>query len=144
MFSKACEYGIKATIFIAHQSQQGKRVSLKEIAEAIDSPVAFTAKTLQLLAKNNVILSIKGAAGGYEIPNSKFKTITLCQVVTAIDGDHIYHQCGLGLKECNPSKPCPVHNDFKEIRDRLEKMLKTTSLQKLVAGLDDGLAFLKN
>ena len=46
MFSKACEYGIKATIHISHQSQQGHRVSLKAVAKAIDFPIAFTAKIL--------------------------------------------------------------------------------------------------
>ena len=45
MFSKACEYGIKASIFIAINSRDGRRVSPKEIAKEIDSPQAFTAKT---------------------------------------------------------------------------------------------------
>ena len=51
MFSKTCEYGIKATLFIAQMSQKGERVSLKDIASAIDSPSAFTAKILQTLSK---------------------------------------------------------------------------------------------
>jgi len=46
MFSKDCEYGIRATIYITMQSLEGNRVNLKEIAAAIDSPVAFTAKIL--------------------------------------------------------------------------------------------------
>ena len=44
MFSKACEYGIRATIYIAMQSKEGNRVSLKDIADQTNSPVAFTAK----------------------------------------------------------------------------------------------------
>ena len=36
MFSKACEYGIRATLFVAQQSKQERRVSIKEIAEEID------------------------------------------------------------------------------------------------------------
>ena len=46
MFSKSCKYGIKATLFIAQKSQHDERVSLKEIAAAINSPIAFTAKIL--------------------------------------------------------------------------------------------------
>ena len=57
MFSKACEYGIKASIHISQQSQQGERVSLKSVAKAIDSLIAFTAKILQSLANNNIIAS---------------------------------------------------------------------------------------
>ena len=48
MFSKACEYGIKAAIFIATKSYEDKRVSPKEIAEKINSPQAFTAKIYNL------------------------------------------------------------------------------------------------
>jgi DNA-binding IscR family transcriptional regulator len=33
MFSKTCEYAIKATLYVAHQSQLGKRVGLKDIAD---------------------------------------------------------------------------------------------------------------
>ena len=55
MFSKSCEYAIRATIFIAtHCCNKGK-VGLKEIANEIDSPTAFTAKILQVLVKNNII-----------------------------------------------------------------------------------------
>ncbi|MET0760542.1 MAG: transcriptional regulator, partial [Flavobacterium sp.] len=47
MFSKTCEYGIRASIFIASQSYQNNRIGLKDIAKKIDSPEAFTAKILQ-------------------------------------------------------------------------------------------------
>mgnify|MGYP002795141008 FL=1 len=67
MFSKACEYGIRATIYIAMQSLEGFRVNLKEIAAAIDSPIAFTAKILQQLVKSNIVESVKGAKGGVQI-----------------------------------------------------------------------------
>lgn len=51
MFSKTCEYGIRAAIFIAFQSYQDNRIGLKEIAKKIDSPEAFTAKILQILSR---------------------------------------------------------------------------------------------
>jgi Rrf2 family transcriptional regulator, iron-sulfur cluster assembly transcription factor len=143
MFSKACEYGIRATLHIASQSQMNNRVSLKEIAEAIDSPEAFTAKILQQLSRSGIIESTKGAAGGFEISKQQLAKITLSQIVTAIDGDQIYRGCGLGLKECNEAKPCPVHYEFKAIRDDLANMLEMTRIRDLVSGLHAGLTFLK-
>ena len=59
MFSKACEYGIKAAVFIAVRSQKDERVSLNEIAKEINSPVAFTAKVLQQLTRNQIVDSLK-------------------------------------------------------------------------------------
>jgi Rrf2 family protein len=143
MFSKACEYGIRATIYIAMQSLEGFRVNLKEIAAAIDSPIAFTAKILQQLVKNNIVESVKGAKGGFQIERLRIDSIKLNQVVSAIDGDKIFKGCALGLSECNDSLPCPVHSKFKEIRDNLEKMTKETSIYELATGLEVGLTFLK-
>ncbi|HZJ21307.1 MAG TPA: Rrf2 family transcriptional regulator [Pricia sp.] len=143
MFSKACEYGIKATIYIAMQSLQGRRVSLKEIVEKVDSPTAFTAKILHQLAKNDILDSTKGPAGGFQIQKERIDNIKLAHIVFAIDGESIYEGCGLGLDKCNANKPCPVHDKFVVIRDELKQMLQNTSLFELATGLEVGLTYLK-
>ncbi len=143
MFSKACEYGIKATIYIAMQSLQSRRVSLKEIAEKVDSPTAFTAKILHQLAKSDILDSTKGPAGGFQIEKERIDDIKLSDIVFAIDGDSIYEGCGLGLDKCNANKPCPVHDKFVVIRDELKQMLQNTSLFELATGLEVGLTYLK-
>jgi Rrf2 family iron-sulfur cluster assembly transcriptional regulator len=143
IFSKTCEYGLKATLHIAHQSQTGNRVSLKEIAKAIDSPEAFTAKILQQLARNGIINSTKGPSGGFEIDKKQMEKIKLGHIVKAIDGDSVYKGCGLGLKDCNEHKPCPVHDKFKSIRNELKLMLDKTSMQEMLDKLNNGEAFLR-
>lgn len=143
MFSKACEYGIKASIYIALNSYDGKRVSLKEIAKEIDSPEAFTAKILQALVRHQLINSVKGAYGGFEIPKNEIATIQLSQIVNAIDGDSIYHGCGLGLHVCDEEHPCPVHDQFKIIRNELKIMLESTNLEQLALDIKSGVSFLK-
>jgi Rrf2 family protein len=143
MFSKACEYGIRAAIHIGQQSLLGERVSLKAVADAIDSPVAFTAKILQALAKEGIIISTKGSMGGYELPNNIHSEINLLTIVKAIDGDTIYKGCGLGLKECNEAKPCHLHFQFKKIRDELKLMLETTTVKELITDMPQEMCFLK-
>lgn len=143
MFSKACEYGIRAVIHIAVKSNEGERASLKEISKEINSPEAFTAKVLQLLAKNNIIDSIKGPNGGFLIEKKKLSKIKLSQIVLAIDGDSVYKGCGLGLQHCSEIRPCPAHDKFKTIRNDLCHMLENTSMLELSLGLKDGLTFLK-
>ncbi len=144
MFSKACEYGIKASVYIALQSIKGERVSLKEIAATIDSPEAFTAKILQQLAKSDVLKSTKGPTGGFEIPKHKIDTIMLADIVFAIDGNSIYDGCALGFKKCNANQPCPLHDKFVDVRGKLKRMLKTTSLYELATGLELGISVLKH
>ncbi|MUH34332.1 Rrf2 family transcriptional regulator [Zobellia amurskyensis] len=143
MFSKACEYAIRASTYIALKSLEGTRVSLKEIAEKIDSPVAFTAKVLQQLSKNNIVDSVKGATGGFQISTQNISNIKLAQIVYAIDGNNVYEGCGLGLKKCNANEPCPVHDKFVQIRADLKNMLENTSLYDMTIGLEEGLTSLR-
>jgi len=143
MFSKTCEYGIRATIYIASESYQNKRVGLKDIAHKIDSPEAFTAKILQILARNQIIKSIKGVGGGFEIPKETMSQIKLVQIIMAIDGDIVYTRCGLGLSHCSEEHPCPAHEKFKSIRNELAFMLENTTLDELASGVKSGETFLR-
>lgn len=143
MFSKACEYGIRASTYIALQSLEGKRVSLKEIAKEINSPVAFTAKILQQLSKKNIVTSVQGAQGGFEIDKTYINSIKLSDIIYAFDGDKVFVGCVLGLKECSNDKPCPLHDKFVQLRDDLKQMLDHTTLFEMTAGLEVGLTYLK-
>ncbi len=143
MFSKACEYAIRACIYIAEQSLLDKKVSLKDVAKTIDSPEAYTSKILQRLTRYNIINSDKGPTGGFSMNKFELDGIKLSNIVFAIDGDNVYKGCGLGLKNCNAKMPCPVHNQFKAIREELKAMLETTSVKSLTADLKQGLTFLR-
>jgi len=74
---------------------------------------------------------------------SELEKVKLSSIVYAIDGDSVYNGCGLGLKQCNADKPCPVHDQFKVIRDELKKMLETTAVKTLAMNFEKGLTFLK-
>jgi len=144
MFSKACEYAIRAMIYIAKNSMDNKRVNPKEISEEIDSPQAFTAKILQAPVKNNIVKSVKGAYGGFEIDKVNISKITLADIVETIDGDEIYKGCGLGLQQCDEEYPCPLHDKFTEVRHDLRTMLESTTLYVLVEQLEKGNVVLKS
>lgn len=143
MFSRACEYGIRASIFIAAKSLNSERVRLRDVASEIETPEAFTAKIMQDLARWGIVKSIKGPKGGFEIEIDKLQRIKLKDIVVAIDGDQIFTGCGLGLKACNHEKPCPIHNDFASIRNALDKMLEETLLIDLANQVHQGDAYLK-
>ncbi len=142
MLSKTCEYAIRASIFIATQSSQNKRVTIKEIAKNIDSPQSFTAKILQILAKKEIVHSIKGIGGGFEIPKDDIKKINLAQIVIAIDGEALFTSCGLGINHCSEERPCPLYNKFKGIRKELVFMLENTNLEEMAMDIRSGDSFL--
>ncbi len=138
MFSKSCEYGIRAVIYIASQSLEHKRVKIREIAQMTNSPEAFTAKIVGALSKHNIVLSQKGPTGGLEIDLERMKNINISQIVLAIDGDSVYNGCGLGMSQCNADNPCPMHEKFAVVRAKLKQMLETTTIFELATNLKVG------
>ncbi len=143
MFSKACQYAIRATTLLAMESDRGVRMGLQEIADRTGSPKAFTAKVLQQLVHAGILDSVKGPNGGFDLPPAKAMRIKLADVVEAIDGDNVYRGCGMGLTTCNDCQPCPLHDQFQKVRDDLRQMLETTDIHGLSLGLREGLTYLK-
>lgn len=129
LFSKTCEYAIRAVFFVAHRTENGGKVGIKEIAEGIGSPEYFLAKILQDLSRRGIIQSAKGPNGGFYIDEVSRKR-PISDIVNAIDGNGIFTGCGLGLKFCSEINPCPLHNQFKEIRNQIYLMLKNTPIEK--------------
>ncbi len=143
MFSKACEYAIRAVLYIAIKSTNGQRLGLKEIAKEVDSPLPFTAKILQTLSREGIIASTKGPNGGFFI-KPKSKPISLNAIVRAIDGTDSLHTCGIGLKECSDRFPCPIHEEVKAYKESLRRAMSEKTIQELAKDLTEGRTFLKN
>lgn len=127
MFSKACEYAIKVMIYIAGAEKNGEKIGLKQIAGATASPEPFTAKILQQLVKNKLLVSFKGPAGGFQLIEEK--DVTINDIVEAIDGPDILEKCVLGLIDCSNEKPCPVHDRYVPIREQLRKTLLSADIR---------------
>jgi Rrf2 family iron-sulfur cluster assembly transcriptional regulator len=143
MFSKACEYAIRATLYISARSIDGSKLGIKEIAKEIDSPLPFTAKILQTLSRQGIISSVKGPNGGFYL-EPEAKPVFLNAIVKAIDGADVLDNCSLGLKQCSDQYPCPIHHDIKAYKNRLSKILKEKTIQQLAKDLAGGKTFLKN
>jgi len=140
MFSKSCEYALKAVIYIATQSLEGRRVKIADVADSSNTPQAFIAKILRTLTKSGIVSSLKGPYGGFEIDLQKMKELKIGEVVFAIDGDAVYTSCSMGLKECNDADPCPMHHKFVKVRTELKSMLETTTVYDLAQKLKSGKA----
>jgi len=143
MLSKSCKYAIRATIFVASKTVQHEKLSVKQIAKAIDAPEAFTAKILQILTKHKLLSSLKGPYGGFFIEPYQLEQPVI-NIVNAVDGLAVFKECGLGLKQCSENHPCPMHNEYKLVRDKLLATFEETTIAKLVSTLNEGAAYVNN
>lgn len=140
MFSKATEYALRATIYIAQKSSEENKLSIDEIADAINSPKAFTAKILQILSKNNTLISsVRGPNGGYYITD-KAKNQPVFSIILKMGERDIIDNCVLGLKKCSEKDPCPMHHKFKKIKADLLNLFESKTINQLAKEIDKGKA----
>ena len=131
IFSKKCEYGLQATLYLSAHAGKGA-ISSDEIAEQLKIPKEFVSKILQSLTKHNIIGSKKGKAGGFFLA-MKPEDIKLISIVEAIDGLDVFENCVLGFPHCSPENPCPVHDEWGELRIKAFNMLNSETLDQLTA-----------
>jgi Rrf2 family protein len=144
MFSKSTEYALRAVIYIAQKGSEGHKLGLEEIARAIDSPVSFTAKILQQLTRDNkVVSSVRGPNGGFFITGTTKKQPVKI-VLEAMQEDHVLEKCVLGLAQCSETKPCPMHAEYKKIRQQLVSLFSRKTIQRLAEEISRGAKFINN
>ena len=144
MFSKATEYALRATIYIARKSSEENKIGIEEISKAIDSPRSFTAKILQSLARDNkIVSSVRGPNGGFYI-TEKAKKLPVKSILEAMGEDEVLEKCVLGLKKCSEVQPCPMHAQYKSIKQQLVKLFVTKTIRQLAADIKDGVIFINN
>lgn len=135
MLSNSCRYGIRAIIYLAGKKSVNQKTGIKQIGTDLDLPVPFLGKILQQLAKQKILKSLKGPNGGFSIMKDP-RTITLYDVVTAIDGEDAFTDCIIHSGPCRcidkNKKPCPIHDDYAKTRSELIKLFKNKTIYDLV------------
>jgi Rrf2 family iron-sulfur cluster assembly transcriptional regulator len=129
IFSKGCEYGIQATLFIV--SREGRRVGIREAATELRIPAHFLAKILHVLSRKGVLSSYKGTNGGFTLADDPSR-IHLVDIVRSIDGLEMFTACVLGFPNCDSEHPCPVHHVWGEVRTTIYTMLSEQTLADLM------------
>ena len=141
MLSLTCKTAIKAVTYLASKFESGENAGIKEIAKYIDASEHTVGKLLQTLVKDEVINSIKGPNGGFFI-SAKQRNQPIINIVEAIDGKEVFKECGLGFSKCSSAHPCPLHDDYKPVRDLFEKLCRERSLNDLCEPVNIGMAYL--
>ena len=105
-------------------------VMAREIAQAHQIPLEYLLKILQQLSRSGLIQGIRGPRGGFLL-NQKVETITLLQVVEAVDGPFVSNHS-------TPTKSNPLQfNDmlnkaFRQAAEQAANVLSQTTLADLL------------
>ena len=136
LLSRGCEYGLRAAIYIAQHQGDGY-VPIRKVSDDLGIPFHFLTKILQQLNGALLVESFRGPTGGVRLAREP-GSISLKDIVVALDGDDLFCACVLGLPGCGDEVPCPLHVEWSKERDRLSNLLESTTLaetaSQIVAG----------
>ena len=129
LYSKGCEYALRALTSAAAQNDNG-RFQAKSVCAAAGIPESFSRKTFQALVQAGFLAAIRGPGGGYRLirPMSK---ITLLDVIQAVDGKDTFDHCVMGMPMCGSAHPCPLHGTWANVKTELLAQLKRQTLEDL-------------
>ncbi|MCK6691117.1 MAG: Rrf2 family transcriptional regulator [Thermoanaerobaculia bacterium] len=130
VISKAGEYGLRALLYMVSENGEQEYVNIRDMSEKLDISFHFLTKILQNLTQKGLLRSYRGPNGGvaFLIPP---ESIYLTDLIKALEGDDFFDKCLLGLPGCGEAQPCPMHNFWKEIKDKLKSEFAHTTLADL-------------
>jgi Rrf2 family protein len=130
MFNKETEYALRGLVYINLQNLKERRPGTAEVAKEIDGPPFFTAKILQRLVRLGFVESLKGKGGGFFFDPDK-PDLPIIKLISATEGDRSFSGCCFGLKQCDETKPCPLHEKYSPIRESINKLVSEETVQSL-------------
>jgi len=129
--SKSAGYAVHGLVYLVTK-KSGDPVQISEIAEYQNVSRTYLAKIFQQLSTARIIVGQRGITGGYLLSKQP-ETITLLDVVEAVDGPVIKRHCCLGVMECQLKPMCVILDAFVEANNRVADYLKSVTLEDVVA-----------
>jgi len=123
------EYAIRAMTYLTKRPV-GEISSLHEVGVEQDIPESFLAKIFQNLVHADLVVSQRGAHGGFSLARPA-AAITVREVVEAIDGPIALNGCVLRPGDCRRSGDCRMHEVWVLAQERMMDVLGEVTLAQL-------------
>lgn len=127
--TKTADYGI---VLMTRMAGHGEQVfTAIELASQTGLPHPTVSKVLKILTRSGLLLSHRGAKGGYSLAREP-EEIPVIDVITALDGP-------IGITECIDDAPgecgqesfCQVRGNWQRINDAIRLALGSISLAEM-------------
>ena len=135
MLSQRAKYALKAMIALA--GDRGLQpLSVTDIAKRANVPRAFLEQILSDLKRRNLLISTRGARGGFRLARMP-QEISFADIIRHIDGPLALAPCASRTAyrpcpECGDVKTCTIRRTLLEARDATAAILERTSLADAV------------
>lgn len=129
--SRLADYGVVLSTQLAREP--GVIKTATELAGETGVPAPTASKVLKLLSQGDVLLSHRGAAGGFTLARAASE-ISVADIISALDGPIALTECvGERTGTCEIEALCPSRPNWRRINDAVIAALRDVTMAEMAA-----------
>jgi len=105
-------------------------LSASELADLAGLEPPTVSKLLKLLSQADLVAGFRGTHGGYRLARAA-ETITLFEIVEAMEGPLAITECSLDHSQCSIFHRCGIRGNWRRINDVIGDALRAVSLAQM-------------
>jgi FeS assembly SUF system regulator len=102
-----------------------------EIASVTGIAIPTVSKILKLLVNAKVLISTRGAKGGYALARAAEK-ITVANVIGALEGPIALTECSISLQGCEQASGCDIRGNWSLINQAIHNALESVTIADMI------------
>ena len=127
--SKLTDYAI---VLLSYLMRSNQPRTARDLAELAGLPHPTASKVLKMLARADLLVSVRGQRGGYELAMAP-REISVMQMISAIEGPLAITECSTHQPNpCELEPSCPVSSNWKKISEKVASALDEMTLADMV------------
>ena len=134
--SRTSQYAIQALVYLAMQPRS-MPVLARDIARSLNVSATYLSKIMQSLSKGMLLSSQRGRQGGFCLREGVEK-VGLMEILAHTERALFTQDCVLGLKACSDETACPMHCEWKPIKQTVVDLLQECTLKLLAEDVRSG------
>ncbi len=127
--SKLADYSTLAISYLALEPREGH--TAREIATAIRVAAPTVCKILKILARKELLISLRGAGGGYRLA-LRPDQISVARVIEAVEGPFAFTECSGTPCHCIQEPNCPIGGNWRRINRDVRKVLESFTFADMI------------
>lgn len=126
--SKLADYG---TVVMTYMAQAPEKVhSAHDIASHVRVGLPTVSKILKILARQELLVSVRGSRGGYTLARPAHK-ISIAEIIDAMEGPVALTECSSSPGLCVQESSCSIRSNWQKINRAVRRALETMSLAEM-------------
>lgn len=115
-----------------HDKQKGEVLSATTIAQSTKLPEPTVSKILKLLAKKDLVDSLRGINGGYAM-SKRPEEVNMVHIIQATEGDIELTACvDTGSQCCDRANDCSIKGKWNPVNLAMRMALEDVSLKQMM------------